>query len=117
MEFFHFLPVSKILSPSDVMSKLVLRREWLGNLLPGNLEPGSMTNIEVVDELGHEFTFILKVQRLSDIDLNREPRPYYYRAAFMARGWQDFVRQRGLMAGQTIWFWNHPDGRIRVWIN
>ena len=114
MEFDQQPPVSKILSQSDVTSKLVVMEEWLGNLLPGNLEPGSETNILAVDEWGNEFTFILKVRRCLDIDLNREPRPYYYKPEFKAKGWQDFARQRELMAGQTIWFWKRADGRIGV---
>ena len=107
-------PVSKILSQSDVTSKFVVSEEWLGNLLPGNLEPGSETNIPVVDEWGKEFTFILKVRRCSDIDLNREPRPYYYKPEFKSSGWKEFVRHRGVKAGQTICFWNRDDGRIGV---
>ena len=102
--------VTKTLSESDVKSKFVVKADWLGGLLPGNLAPGSQTNILVVDEEGHEFNFVLKVRsRDTGIDLNREPRPYYMKPEFMAKGWKDFVKQKGVKAGRTISFGRLPD--------
>ena len=81
---------SKTLTKSDVKKKFAVKSKWLGSLLPGNLEPGSQTEIPVVDEVGNRFRFMLKVRNRNgepmalnrepiilgdgmDIDLNREP--------------------------------------------
>ena len=123
----------KTLSKSDVKSKFVVKEKWLreeGLLnLPGNLEPGSQTSIPVVDEEGREFKFVLKVRsrdtgidlNIEPIDLNSKPKEtitYYRKPEFMAKGWQVFVKEKGLTAGRTISFERDPDtnNRIRILI-
>ena len=113
MEYFF---VGKFLSEADVTSKLTLLSEWVGDgkLFPAPA-PGSESEavpIPTKDELGNDHTFMLKVRRPTEA--NGGQRRYNMRPEFQRREWHAYAVERGLVAGDVIYFWWDNRGFFRV---
>ena len=106
--------VGKNLSESDVASKLTLRIEWVGDgkLFPAPA-PGLAVPIPSKDELGNDHTFMLKARSLPT-EADGGERRYYMKPEFQRREWHAYVVEKGLKAGDVIYFWWDARGFFRV---
>ncbi|GMN56327.1 hypothetical protein TIFTF001_025451 [Ficus carica] len=111
----------KILSETDVTSKLMVPTAWVrpeddGDLLlPGDMMPGEQREIQVVDEVGNKYKFRLKVRsdqshhHHHQLDPDKLGGNYNMKPEFMAKEWKAFVLEKALKAGDRIYVWKDKD--------
>ncbi|EXC30713.1 hypothetical protein L484_027888 [Morus notabilis] len=101
----------KKLTKTDVEEKLIVKKVWLGHLLPFPIPGADAIPIAFKDESGKDYTFRLKA---------RSPKPgenrYYLKPEFMCKEWHIYVVEKKLEVGESIYLWvdDHGHRRIKV---
>ncbi|CAL9022197.1 unnamed protein product [Prunus brigantina] len=86
----------KELTPSDVNQRLTVTRGML-EFLP-QIDPAHDLPLRVLDETGKVYVFYLSGRE------GREKKP-----VFQAKHWKVFVKERGIAAGDVMYFWREEN--------